>query len=56
MSAGVGGVPECQGCGGHVSDDFARVFGDNADEVYNCLTCSDWATIQRGDAARGGRA
>lgn len=31
---------ECEGCGAHVTRAFARVFGDNNDDVVECLTCS----------------
>lgn len=31
---------ECQGCGALVSDDYARVFGDNRDRVHACPDCS----------------
>lgn len=33
-------MPECQGCGAHVSTRFARVMGDNNGEVHACLNCS----------------
>lgn len=26
-------------CGGFVTDDYARVFGDNDDNVYDCRSC-----------------
>lgn len=32
---------ECLGCGGIVSDQFARVYGDNNDEVHRCMNCVD---------------
>lgn len=28
-------------CGAHVSDDYARVFGDNSDDVVKCMNCTD---------------
>lgn len=31
---------ECQNCGAMVSDDFARVFGDNDDQVHRCPECA----------------
>lgn len=31
---------ECQGCGSMVSDDYARVFGDNSNTVHGCPECS----------------
>jgi hypothetical protein len=30
---------ECNNCGSFVTPQFARVFGDNDDEVYGCLNC-----------------
>lgn len=30
----------CYGCGGFVTDDYARVFGDNDDKVDDCRNCS----------------
>lgn len=39
---------ECQNCGGMVSDDFARVFGDNDDVVHGCPECSrSWGRSER---------
>ncbi|QKY21780.1 hypothetical protein B4589_016145 (plasmid) [Halolamina sp. CBA1230] len=33
-------MPQCRNCDGHVTSRFARVFGDNGDEVYRCPDCS----------------
>lgn len=33
-------MPNCQQCGGHISQDFARVFGDNNDDVHACHGCT----------------
>jgi len=30
---------ECFGCGSMVTDKFAKVFGDNEDEVHHCMNC-----------------
>lgn len=30
---------ECLNCGKRVSDQFARVFGDNDDNLHQCLEC-----------------
>jgi len=39
---------ECQNCGAMVSDDFARVFGDNTDTVHGCPDCSrSWGRSER---------
>lgn len=32
-------MPACATCGGYVSTDFVRVFGDNDRTVRACLTC-----------------
>lgn len=29
----------CNGCGSTVSDRFAKVFGDDEDEVHHCMNC-----------------
>jgi hypothetical protein len=31
------GSTQCRNCGAYVSSRFARVFGDNDDEVYSCI-------------------
>ena len=31
----------CENCGSTVSDQFARVYGDNNDEVHRCMECVD---------------
>lgn len=31
----------CNGCDGSVSNRFAKVFGNDEDEVYLCLSCVD---------------
>jgi len=31
---------QCNNCGEHVSEQFARVFGDNDDEVFACNNCT----------------
>lgn len=32
-------MAKCRGCGNYVTDGFARVFGDNNDEIYSCINC-----------------
>jgi len=32
-------VSKCRRCGAFVSPQFARVFGDNDDQVYGCHEC-----------------
>lgn len=34
-------MSECKGCGSSVSATFARVYGDNNDEVQRCINCVD---------------
>lgn len=41
----------CANCGETVSDDFARVFGDNSNELANCPHCPDIAFRDLGDGA-----
>lgn len=43
-------MPECDYCGGHVSDRFARVFADEHGRVHACPACSANAGIA--EAAR----
>lgn len=31
----------CLGCGGHVTEQFRRVMGDNDDRVHACPSCAD---------------
>jgi translation initiation factor 1 (eIF-1/SUI1) len=38
-------MPTCDNCGGHVSDQFVRVFGDENDAVHACLNCAANAGI-----------
>ncbi len=38
-------MPECDNCGGHVSDRFARVFADDRGRLAACLECSANAGI-----------
>lgn len=38
----------CQNCGSYVTDAFARVFGDNKDDVYACLECSTMRALRTG--------
>jgi len=38
-------MPSCEHCGGHISERFERVFGDNTGTVYACVNCSATAGI-----------
>lgn len=33
-------MPQCRNCDAHVTARFARVFGDNGDQVYRCPDCA----------------
>lgn len=44
-------MPECQKCGGHVTDRFRRVFGANDGEVYGCHDCLGPSEIRNGAPA-----
>lgn len=43
-------MPECENCGSFVTPGFARVFGDNRNEVHGCKDCLMMA--ERRDGAR----
>jgi ribosomal protein S27AE len=38
----------CLNCGAYVTPTFARVFGDNHDDVYACLECSTMRALRSG--------
>lgn len=42
--------PTCNRCGNKVSKDFARVFGNNQNEVYGCThdNCLSASAVKRG--------
>lgn len=41
----------CENCGGHITTDYARVFGDQADTVHRCPNCTSFGEIADGRAA-----
>lgn len=43
-------MPECVTCGNHVTERFARVFGDNRDVVRRCIGCSRAADLDESSA------
>lgn len=45
MTAGHKTMPQCNHCDAHVSDRFARVFGDEYGTVRACPSCSANAGI-----------
>lgn len=42
---------ECRGCGAHVTEQFARVFGNNQNHVYGCPECCEQTELFNGVAA-----
>lgn len=45
----VGGTAtECRNCGAHVTRRFARVMGNNDDEVYGCPRCLTLGELMSG--------
>jgi DNA-directed RNA polymerase subunit RPC12/RpoP len=38
----------CRNCGSYVTSAFARVFGDNDNQVYACLECSTMRALRTG--------
>ncbi|AGB16210.1 hypothetical protein Halru_1603 [Halovivax ruber XH-70] len=45
-SSGTG--TRCRKCGTHVTQQFARVFGDNGDVVHGCPACTTYREMQSG--------
>lgn len=43
-------MPECDNCGAFVTTDFARVFGDNENDVSGCVACMSFRELQEGGA------
>ena len=46
-------MPECDNCGSFVTRKFARVFGDNHDNVDGCVSCLTGAELTTREAAGG---
>lgn len=44
-------VPTCHNCDAFVTPAFARVFGDNHGEVFNCPDCTPFRVLVRGKGA-----
>ncbi|WP_225741293.1 DUF7563 family protein [Halorussus halophilus] len=40
----------CQSCGSFVTRDFARVFGNNRNQVFGCLECMTATEVKKGGA------
>ena len=45
-------MPACNDCGAFVTLRFARVFGDNEDNIYGCRTCLPVTALVEGQASR----
>ena len=48
-------MAECTYCGGFVTDDYARVFGDNENRVDDCRNCPTRRPTEEEDEADDGR-
>ncbi|WP_432765124.1 DUF7563 family protein [Halobaculum marinum] len=48
---GTGGSTDCLHCGTHVTQRFARVFGDENGNVHRCQACDSSPRLSRGSAA-----
>ena len=40
---------QCNNCGAFVTRQFARVYGNNHDEVYGCLRCQRARDLREGN-------
>jgi hypothetical protein len=38
----------CRSCGSYVTESFARVFGNNDNEIYACIECSSARDLYHG--------
>jgi predicted nucleic acid-binding Zn-ribbon protein len=43
----------CRNCNAYVSQQFARVFGNNQDRVEACIQCSTLHALRDGNAGAG---
>lgn len=43
----------CHNCDSFISQQFARVFGDNQDNVHACIECSTLSSLREGKAGGG---
>jgi hypothetical protein len=44
-------MQQCNNCGEYVTERFARVFGDNDDEVFACTSCAVLRELYDGRAS-----
>lgn len=47
-------MPNCENCGGHVTEQFALVFGDNQNRVDGCLDCLNKTGFDAKETGTGG--
>jgi hypothetical protein len=47
-------MQRCNLCDAFVTPRFARVFGDNEDDVYGCYSCMTVSELADGEASRDG--
>ncbi|WP_438266782.1 DUF7563 family protein [Haloarchaeobius salinus] len=45
-------MPVCNDCGAFATSRFARVFGDNEDDIYGCQSCLSLTALVEGNASR----
>jgi len=45
-------MPVCNNCGAFATFQFARVFGDNDDDIYGCRNCLSVTALVDGQASR----
>lgn len=41
---------QCDNCNSYVTQQFARVFGDNDNTVHACISCSTLHALREGEA------
>ncbi|WP_418771503.1 DUF7563 family protein [Halobacterium yunchengense] len=46
-------MPRCRNCESHVTEQFARVFGDNEDRVHSCIDCTANTDLYDGAGSQG---
>jgi hypothetical protein len=45
---------QCKNCNAYVTQQFARVFGDNNNTVHACIECSTLHALREGEAGELG--
>lgn len=46
---------QCEKCDSYISFQFARVFGDNDNNVYGCLNCEKLHVLREGEGGNTGQ-